>query len=109
MYYFAYASNLSRKQMSERCPDSQPKFTAVLPNHKLIFTGWSRKWRGGTASVKPFQGEKVAGGVYEISERDLKLLDKHEDYLVHSLAKMLNLSHRELIDAKLRVLYDQEE
>ena len=36
-------------------------------------------------------------------------LDKHEDYLVHSLAKMLNLSHRELIDAKLRVLYDQEE
>ena len=80
MYYFAYASNLSRKQMSERCPDSQPKFTAVLPNHKLIFTGWSRKWRGGTASIKPFQGEKVAGGVYEISERGLKLLDKHEDY-----------------------------
>jgi len=22
MYYFAYASNLSRKQMKERCPDS---------------------------------------------------------------------------------------
>jgi len=31
-------------------------------------------------------------------------LTKHEDYLVHKLAKLLNLAHPELIDAKLRVL-----
>ena len=31
-------------------------------------------------------------------------LDKHEDYLVHKLAKLLRLSHKELIDAKLKVL-----
>ncbi len=80
MYYFAYASNLSRRQMSERCPDSQPKFLATLPNHKLIFAGWTRKWHGGTASVRPLQGEKVIGAVYEISERGLRLLDKHEGY-----------------------------
>ena len=80
MYYFAYASNLSRKQMAERCPDSQPKFKATLPNHKLIFAGWSRQWRGGTATIRPFQGEKVIGVVYEISERDLRSLDKHEGY-----------------------------
>ena len=80
MDYFAYASNLNRKQMTERCPNSQPRFKAVLPNYKLIFTGWSRQWRGGKASVKPFQGEKVSGAVYEISERDLRLLDRHEGY-----------------------------
>ena len=79
MYYFAYASNLSRRQISERCPNGQPRFKAVLPNYKLIFAGWSRKWRSGTASIKPFQGEKVSGAVYEISESDLKLLDRHED------------------------------
>ncbi len=79
MYYFAYASNLSHQQMSKRCPDSQHKFRAILPNYKLIFAGWSRKWRGGMASIKPFQGEKVPGAVYEISERDLRLLDKYED------------------------------
>lgn len=79
MYYFAYASNLSRRQMSERCPDSKAKFGVVLPNYRLIFAGWSRKWHGGTASIKPFQGEKVTGAVYDISERDLRLLDKHED------------------------------
>ena len=80
MYYFAYASNLSRKQMLERCPDAKPKFVATLPNYKLIFTGWSRKWRGGVASIKPFRGDKVIGGVYEISERDLRLLDRYEGY-----------------------------
>ncbi len=80
MYYFAYASNLNRKQMLERYPNAKPRFTATLPNFKLIFTGWSRKWRGGVASIKPLKGEKVMGAVYEISERDLRFLDRDEGY-----------------------------
>ena len=80
MYYFAYASNLSRKQMSERCPDAQPKFVATLSNYKLIFAGWSRKWHGGVASIKPFRGERVIGAIYELSERGLRQLDKYEGY-----------------------------
>lgn len=75
MYYFAYGSNLSRGQMSKRCPDSQPKCIATLRNHKLIFTGYSKKWDGGVASVKPFKCEIVIGAVYEISERDKDQLD----------------------------------
>lgn len=82
MYYFAYGTNLIKKQMAERCPGSKPKFSAVLPNYKLIFTGWSRQWKGGTASVKPFKGEKVKGAVYEISDSDLRKLDKFQDYPV---------------------------
>ena len=31
-------------------------------------------------------------------------LDMHEDYLVHKLAKLLRLTHGELIDAKLKIL-----
>ncbi len=80
MYYFAYGSNLSRRQMSERCPDSKPGFAATLQNYMLVFAGWSRQWRGGTASIKPFRGEKVLGAVYEISDRCLRRLDKHEGY-----------------------------
>jgi len=80
MYYFAYASNLNRKQMLERCPDSQPRFTASLPNYRLIFTGWSRQWRGGVASIKPSRGDKILGAIYEVSDRDLAQLDKHEGY-----------------------------
>lgn len=78
MYYFAYGSNLSRKQMQARCPDSQPKFTATLPNYKLVFTGWSREWRGGRATVKSYRGEKVRGAIYEVSEACLRQLDRHE-------------------------------
>jgi gamma-glutamylcyclotransferase (GGCT)/AIG2-like uncharacterized protein YtfP len=80
MYYFAYGSNLNRKQMLERCPDSKPVAIATLPNYKLVFVGWSRKWRGGAANIKGFKGEKVLGAIYEISDRDLRRLDKHEGY-----------------------------
>jgi gamma-glutamylcyclotransferase len=76
--YFAYASNLNRKQMRERCPDATPRFTAVLPNYKRVFSGWSRAWRGGTATLLSFRGEKVQGAIYEVTDACLKQLDKHE-------------------------------
>ena len=79
MYYFAYGSNLNRKQMLERCPDSKPKFMVTLPNYKLIFAGWSRKWRGGVATIKRFGGEKVLGGIYDVSEQCLRQLDRYEE------------------------------
>ena len=79
MYYFAYASNLNRKQMLEHYPDSLPRFTASLPNYRLIYTGWSRQWRGGVASIKPLRGEKVLGAIYEVSDRDLAKLDRLEN------------------------------
>ena len=78
MYYFAYASNLSKKQMAERCPGSKPTLVATLPNYKLVFVGWSRKWRGATASIKSFRGERVRGAIYEITEACLRRLDKFE-------------------------------
>jgi gamma-glutamylcyclotransferase len=78
MLYFAYASNLNRQQMRERCPDSRPLFTATLPNFKIVFTGWSRKWMGGTATIKSSRGDKVHGAIYEVSDADMRKLDKAE-------------------------------
>jgi gamma-glutamylcyclotransferase len=80
MYYFAYGTNLNKRQMAEHCPESRSRFIATLHNYRLIFTGWSRQWRGGVASIKPLRGEKVLGAIYEVSDRDLRLLDKHEGY-----------------------------
>jgi len=80
MLYFAYALNLNQRQMLQCCPDSKPMFSATLNNYKLIFVGWSRKWRGGVASIKPFRGEKVLGAIYEISDKGSKYLDRHEGY-----------------------------
>ena len=78
MYYFAYASNLSKQRMKTVCPDSKPLFVAVLPNYRIMFTGWSRQWRGGKATIKSFRGEKVRGAVYEVSEACLRQLDRQE-------------------------------
>ncbi|MBA7655213.1 hypothetical protein ES703_63112 [subsurface metagenome] len=80
MYYFAYGSNLNKKQMLEQCPDSKPMFIVTLHNYKLVFVGWSRQWRGGVASIKPFRGERVLGAIYEVSDRDLRRLDSSEGY-----------------------------
>ncbi len=79
MYYFAYASNLNQKQMKERCPDSKPLFVATLPNYKLVFCHWSRKWRGGVASIKSLRGDRVRGAIYEVSEACLRRLDRFEE------------------------------
>ncbi len=79
-FYFAYGSNLSKKRMLERCPESKPKFPALLHNYKLVFVGYSRQWHGGVASINSFKGERVPGAVYELSERDLRRLDKYEGY-----------------------------
>lgn len=78
MYYFAYGSNLNKKQMLERCPDSKPMFIATLHNYQLVFTGWSRQRRGGVASIKSFRGAKVLGAVYGVSEECLRRLDRYE-------------------------------
>jgi gamma-glutamylcyclotransferase len=82
MYYFAYASNMSRKQMAERCPEAKSKVAATLPNFKLIFTGYSRLRKGAVATIRGSQGDKVIGALYEISEAGLRKLDKHENYPV---------------------------
>jgi gamma-glutamylcyclotransferase len=78
MYYFAYASNLNRKQMAERAPLAKPGMSATLPNYRVVFSGYSRPWHGATATIQPAGGDKVMGGLYEVSENDLARLDRFE-------------------------------
>jgi gamma-glutamylcyclotransferase (GGCT)/AIG2-like uncharacterized protein YtfP len=81
MYYFAYGSNLSHKQMKERCPDARPKSAATLHDHELIFAGRSQKWPdGGLASIAPSEGERVVGAIYDVSQKCLDSLDIFEGY-----------------------------
>lgn len=45
---------------------------------------------------------EIIAEVWRIIYMD-KTLNRHEDYLVHKLAKLLNLDHPELIDVKMQV------
>jgi gamma-glutamylcyclotransferase len=78
MKYFAYATNLSKKQMADLCPDAKPLFTAVLPNFHLAFVGWSRQWRGAVATIKPKPGQRVRGAIYDITDASVRRLDVQE-------------------------------
>jgi uncharacterized tellurite resistance protein B-like protein len=44
---------------------------------------------------------RIVETIWRVVYSDGKL-DKHEDYLVHKLAHLLRLSHKQLIDAKLK-------
>lgn len=46
--------------------------------------------------------ERVIEMIWRVAYADGNL-NKHEDYLVHKLAKLLRLTHSQLIDAKLKV------
>jgi len=50
----------------------------------------------------PAEKAEIIEMVWRIAYTDGRL-DKHEDFLVHKLADLLHLPHRELIDAKVRV------
>lgn len=47
---------------------------------------------------------KVVETVWKIIYADGKL-DRYEDYLIHKISKLLNLDHKHMIDAKLKVLH----
>jgi len=50
---------------------------------------------------------KIVEAVWKVIYADKKL-DKYEDHFVHKLAKLLQLKHHELIDAKLKVKYNAD-
>lgn len=47
---------------------------------------------------------KVIDTVWEVAYSDGRL-EQHEDYLAHKVATLLRLSHKQLIDSKLKVLH----
>ena len=51
---------------------------------------------------------KLLEAVWQVIYADGQI-DKHEDYLVHKLANLLRLQHKELIDAKIKTKKDKSE
>lgn len=68
--YFAYGSNLNRKQMSIRCPEAKPFGQMILPNHRLVFRG--------VADIERAEGHQVQGGLWTITGGDEWALDIYE-------------------------------
>ena len=63
MLYFAYGSNMWRKQMTERCPDHECLGIAVLKDHALCFPRSSPIRLCGVAGIAESPGAEVWGVV----------------------------------------------
>jgi len=72
--YFAYGSNISKRQMKQRCPQAKPMFKATLYNARMEF----RKFADVAYEKK--KRSFVKGVVYEVTKSDIKALDKYEGF-----------------------------
>jgi gamma-glutamylcyclotransferase (GGCT)/AIG2-like uncharacterized protein YtfP len=79
-FYFAYGSNMNWEQMQARCPSARFVCRALLKDHRLAFTRFSKNRNAGVADLLATAGENVWGVVYELSDGDLEGLDLAEGY-----------------------------
>lgn len=79
MKFFLYADQLNPAQLKRRAPEHKFLHLATLADHTIKFCRWSSQWRCGLASVVPSPGEHVWGGVFELTEEDVKLMDEFEN------------------------------
>ena len=94
-YYLAYGSNLSMRQMAERCPDAVYVGTAVIPDYQLLFKG---SLTGSYLTIEKKKGSKVPVLVWQISERDERYLDRYEGCPIFYYKKEMRLSMQSLVD-----------
>lgn len=71
-YYFAYGSNMSLKQMADRCPSS-----LFMGKGRLDGYRWQINQRG-VANIVECEGEYVEGLIYQIDAKDKRQLDRNE-------------------------------
>ena len=79
--YFAFGSNMSGARMKQRIGWEAPRRAATLRDFQLVFDqagfndpSWS------PANIRSEQGGLVEGIVYEVEEKDIKILDGYEKY-----------------------------
>lgn len=70
--YFAYGSNLNREQMAQRCHDA-------IPVGRATVKGWRREFHC-VLTIVENEKESVEGGLWQISSRDEKALDRYEGW-----------------------------
>ena len=95
--YFAYGSNMSAARMKQRLGWEAPRRAATLRDFELVFDqagfndpSWS------PANIRSEQGGLVEGMVYEVEEKDLKVLDGYEKYYQRLEVKVMAAKEKNL-------------
>lgn len=79
MWYFAYASNMNRRQMEERLHRAGLRWMiGRLDGYRVRFNKKSDVDESGKANVVPADGETVWGVLYDLSEQEIEYLGSFE-------------------------------
>lgn len=70
--YFAYGSNLSHKQMDERCPGAVFVGAGLVTGYRFLIN------KRGFATITPDGDSAVYGGIYLLTDAHIASLDGHE-------------------------------
>ncbi|RMG39831.1 MAG: hypothetical protein D6719_12375 [Candidatus Dadabacteria bacterium] len=87
--YFAYGSNLSKKERhSSDLSGLRLLSPAILPDFALAFTRYSKKWQGGVSDIVARRGSHVPGALLKVEDsKTLEALDYKEGYFKNSPEK----------------------
>lgn len=83
--------------------------TALIEATEEELKGSIDLWRFTTLINKNYSIQEkiqIIEMVWKIAYSDGRL-GKHEDYLVHKLANLLRLTHKQLIETKLKIIHDE--
>ena len=101
MYYFAYGSNLNAKAVAEwgkhyghRTPAIRSMKPAVLDNYRLCFPIFSEYWGGGIGDIEYDAGKYVMGGLAELSEAEMLVLDEKVGRRIDAAGKEVGVYKR---------------
>lgn len=85
MYYFAYGSNMDKKDLDDWCKQHNKrimKFNDIAPaklnDYKLSFNYYSNTRNGGAANIMPLKGSYVCGLLIKTDEKDLEIIRSKE-------------------------------
>lgn len=94
MWYFAYGSNLNTRAVTEWCrhyghrpPALKNIKPAILENYRLCFPIFSEYWSGGIADIVYDPGKNVSGGLVQVTEAELRVLDQKVNRVVNSAGR----------------------
>jgi len=105
LIYFAYGSNMIKKQMKSRCPGSELMGIAVLAGYRFMIN--SR----GVATIVEDPVLSVHGMLWRISEENERALDRYEGvangvYVKKNVAVMPTTEHAEPLRAMAYIASD---
>jgi hypothetical protein len=99
MLYFAYASNMSPRQMAERCPGHVVVGVGTLADYRIEFRGRSESWGGAVADLAVSHGSAARGVVYDLTDEQIRILDGYEGY--HGAGDQHNVYDRNSVTVEL--------